>query len=257
MRIVPARNGWVWLLAGLALFRKSPAMWLLLVFVFWMAVALLGQIPYLGPLVSAALFPAFTVSFMAMCAALDRGEALRPSHLLSGFRRHPQTLLLLGLLYLISIGAILAVASLADGGALLQSLLTGSKPSAEAILDGSVSRASLLTAIASVPVTMAFWFAPVLAAWNGMGAIKAIFYSFFAGWRNWRAFLVYGAALGLVSVAFLMLLTAVVITTGGKVEALDALVLMFMFLFLPILFASIYASYSDIFPGNGVPGEPG
>jgi hypothetical protein len=257
MRIVPARSGWVWLLKGLALFRKSPAMWLLLVFSFWMTVALLGQIPYLGPLVSTVLLPAFTVSFMAMCAALERGEALRPAHLLSGFRGHPETLLLLGALYLMSIGAVLAVASLADGGALLQSVFTGNNPPTEAVLDGSVSRALLLTVVASAPVMMAFWFAPILAAWNGMGAVKALFYSFFAGWRNWRAFLVYSAALGLISIAFLMLFAAVVITTGGKVETLDVLVLVFMFVFLPTLFASIYVSYRDIFPENRVPEDLG
>ena len=32
MRVVPAKNGWRWLVRGFALFRKSPAMWLLLVF---------------------------------------------------------------------------------------------------------------------------------------------------------------------------------------------------------------------------------
>src|SRR6266550_934268 len=77
MRVVPARNGWSWLVRGFALFRKSPPMWLFLVFTYWIAVALLGQIRYLGPATSTVLLPAFSVSFMIMCAVLERGGLLR------------------------------------------------------------------------------------------------------------------------------------------------------------------------------------
>jgi len=34
----------------------------------------------------------------------------------------------------------------------------------------------------------------VLAAWNRIGAVQSLFYSFFAVCGNWRAFVVYGAA---------------------------------------------------------------
>lgn len=254
MRIVPARNGWLWLIKGFALFRKSPAVWLLLVLAYWIAMALLGQIQYAGLVLSTVLLPAFSVSFMVMCATLDRGGVLRPAHLLSGFHERLSTLILLGVLYLLSIGAVLAVASAADGGALLRWLLTGDEPPPEAIRDGSVSRALLLTAVASAPVMMAFWFAPILAAWNGMGAVKALFYSFFAGWRNWRAFLVYGATLA--GVAFLLLFAVIVIGTRGAAETLRFLAPTFTLLSLPTVFASFYASYRDIFPENRVPEEP-
>ncbi len=54
-------------------------MWLFLVFTYYIAVALLGQIAYLGPAASTVLLPAFSVSFMVMCAVLDRGGLLRPA----------------------------------------------------------------------------------------------------------------------------------------------------------------------------------
>ena len=57
---------------------------------------------------------------------------------------------------------------------------------------------------------MAFWFAPVLAAWQHMGAAKSLFFSFFAGWRNWRAFIVYGATLSAVFVFIALALQLVV-----------------------------------------------
>src|SRR2546430_872702 len=86
MRVVPAKNGWSWLVRGFALFRKSPPMWLFLVFTYWISATLLGQIRYVGPAASTVLLPAFFVSFMVMCAVLDRGGLLRSSLLFLGFR---------------------------------------------------------------------------------------------------------------------------------------------------------------------------
>ena len=248
MRVVPAKNGWFWLLKGFALFRKSPVMWLFLVFTYWIAVALLGQIRYLGLATSTVLLPAFSVSFMAMCAVLERGEMLRPALLFSGFRNELPTLIVLGVLYLLSIVVVLGIASLADAGALLQWVFYGQEPPQEGLRDGSVTRALVFAA--------AFWFAPVLAAWNRMGAAQSLFYSFFAVWRNWRAFVVYGAALALAGLAFITAVTAAAIATSGQVEVLRFLGLIFTMLTLPTLFASFYASYRDIFPQDPVPADP-
>src|SRR5713226_5404330 len=198
MRVVPAKNGWFWLLKGFAFFRQSPVMWLFLVFTYWIAVALLGQIRYLGLATSTVLLPAFSVSFMAMCAALERGEMLRPALLFSGFRNELPTLIALGVLYLLSI------------------------------------------------VT-------VLAAWNRMGAAQSLFYSFFAVWRNWRAFFVYAA---LVLTAVFLATGAAATMTGGEIQTLRFLSLILTLLTLPTVFASFYASYRDIFPHDPVPADP-
>lgn len=261
MRTVPAKNGWLWFQRGFALFRKSPAMWLFLVFTYWIAVTLLGQIRYIG-LAATLLLPAFSVSFMVMCAVLDRGGLLQPALLLSGFRHRPLTLIALGALYLLAIVVVLGIASVADSGVLLRWVLSGEEPSLEASRDGSVTRALLLAALASAPVLMAFWFAPVLAAWNRMGAAQSLFYSFFSVWRNWRAFFVYGAVLGLALAGFLTVITLAAIVTRGEVQALRFVVLMFMLFMLPTVFASFYASYRDIFPDRSGPvdrstGQPG
>ena len=55
----------------------------------------------------------------------------------------------------------------------------------------------ILLVLAS-PLLMAFWFAPLLTAWNGVGAGKSLFFSFVASWRNWRAFAMYGLTLAVV-----------------------------------------------------------
>jgi hypothetical protein len=256
MRIVAAKNGWTWLVRGFALFRKNPPMWLFLVFTYWLAVALLGQIRFLGPAASTVLLPAFSVSFMVMCAVLERGGMLRPMLLISGFRHGPSTLIVLGVLYLLSILGVLGIASLADAGALLLWILSGREPAEEALADGSVSLAMLIASLAATPVLMAFWFAPVLAAWNRIGAAQSLFYSFFAVWRNWRAFLVYGAALFLAGALLMAAVTVLAVLLRGRPEVLRSFALVFSLLTLPTLFASFYASYRDIFPENAVPAEP-
>jgi hypothetical protein len=254
MRTVPARNGWLWLLKGFALFRKNPVMWMFLTFTYWIAVTLLGQVRYVGPAASTVLLPAFSVSFMVMCAVLDRGGVLQPALLVSGFRQRPATLAALGAGYLAAIVATLAVSSLADSGALLKWVLSGAHPSTEALSDGSVSLALLLAALASAPVLMAFWFAPVLAAWDRMGAVQSLFYSFFSVWRNWRAFFVYGAVLALVIAGFLLLVTIAAILFRGQLQTLAFIAQLFVLSMLPAVFGSCYASYRDIFPDKPGPG---
>src|SRR5260221_10157957 len=106
---------------------------------------------------------------------------------------------------------VLGAASVADAGELMQWVLSGQEPSVEALRDGSVSGAMLVAPLAATPVLMAFWFAPVLAAWNRIGAVQSLFYSFFAVLRNWRACLVYWAGpvlgwAGVVIVSALMVL---------------------------------------------------
>jgi len=256
MRIVPARNGWSWLVRGFALFRKNPAMWLFLVFSYWLAVALLGQIRYLGPAASTVLLPAFSVSFMVMCAVLEHGGMLRPALLISGFRSGRSTLIVLGVLYLLSIIAVLGLSSIADAGALLLWVLSGREPPEAALTDGSVSLAMLIASAGAAPVLMAFWFAPVLAAWNRIGAVQSLFYSFFAVWRNWRAFLVYGSALFFAGALFMTAVTVLAVLMQGKIQVLRSFALIFTLLTLPTLFASFYASYRDVFPENAVPAEP-
>jgi hypothetical protein len=256
MRIVAAKNGWTWLVRGFALFRRNPPMWLFLVFTYWLAVALLGQVRYVGPAASTVLLPAFSVSFMVMCAVLERGGMLRPALLISGFSSGPSTLILLGVLYLLSMIGVLAIASLADAGALLFWVLSGREPAEEAMLDGSVFLAMLVASLAATPVLMAFWFAPVLAAWSRAGVLQSLFYSFFAVWRNWRAFLVYGAALFAAGGALMTAVAVLATLMQGRVDLLRSFALILSLLTLPTLFASFYASYRDIFPENAVPAGP-
>jgi len=99
---------------------------------------------------------------------------------------------------------------------------------------------------------LGFWFAPVLAAWHAISAPKALFFSLFACWMNWRAFLAYGvAAAGLTLVLPFVALSAIALLVQdvGRASVMS-LVFPFLIVLLPTLFASFYASYRDIFRGD-------
>jgi len=253
MRVVPAKNGWSWLVKGFDLFRKNPPMWLFLVFAYSLALAVLHKVRYLGPSIALMLLPVFSVSFMFICAVLERGGALRPALLISGFRSARPTLMVLGLLYLIATAAVLGLASLADAGALMMWFLQDQPPSLETFYDPTFARGALIASLAVTPVMMAFWFAPVLAAWNRIGAAQSLFYSFFAVWRNWRAFLVYCTVVTLTGSTILMCVGLLALLMQAEPNLAQSLALVLTF---PTLFASFYASYRDVFPENTVPDAP-
>ena len=101
------------------------------------------------------------------------------------------------------------------------------------------------------PLMMAYWYAPVLTAWHGCTPAKALFFSFFASMRNWRAFLAYGASLvvfaGLVPGLLLGLLSSLVPDSGSFFAALLSVPLLLVL--APTLFASFYVSYREVFVG--------
>ena len=107
------------------------------------------------------------------------------------------------------------------------------------------------------PLLMAFWFAPLLTAWDGIGAGKSLFFSFIASWRNWRAFCIYGLALGLVGAALpgLILIIAGLISPVLVNVLSIALRMLLIFVLAPTMVASVYLSYRDVFEAPPVADE--
>jgi hypothetical protein len=250
MNAVPAGRGWNWVLTGFALFRKSPVMWAFLVFSYIMLMQLLGMIPVLGWFAATVLIPAFSASFMTVSRELDRGKKIGFALLFSGFRSNLPALLRQGGLYLASALAILALSALVDGGPLLRLMALGAKPPASAFEDGSLAAAAALAGTLYLPVLAAFWFAPALSAWRDLPALQALFYSLFAALRNWRAFLAYGIAVGLLGLvcSFVLFVLTLLLLGENAQKAPMLVVLPVMLTYVPIVFGSFYASYRDIFP---------
>ncbi len=262
-RIAPVMRGARWLGEGFALFRVSPLGWLALVFAYWLLMTLVSVMPLVGVVVASVLVPPFSVGFMAASRAAASGGNPEMSNLFAGFRERVATQLALGAVYTSALALLLAGTALADGGALARWMLAGDRPD-ETMLQSDAFVGAMLTAVMLyLPVMMMFWFAPVLAAWHGVSAPKALFYSFFACLMNWRAFLAYGAVTALVTVAlpFVVLSAMMMASSGGAKISVMALLFPFLILLLPTLFASFYISYRDIFgavpdasPGEAQPG---
>ncbi|MCL4798043.1 MAG: hypothetical protein KJ025_00540 [Burkholderiales bacterium] len=263
MKVVPSHHGWRWLARGWTLFTASPFMWLTMIFAYWLLVGFVGLVPVVGAAAAVVLIPVFSVSFMAMCRALERRRPLEPGLLFAGFRANLPALLTLGGIYLVASAAILAASATVDDGHLMRWMLAGTAVPQEAFADGSVLNAALLALALYLPVLAAFWFAPVLAAWDAMPAAKALFYSFFAVLANWRAFLVYGmvvAAVGTIVPGIAVAFVGAALQASPEVRTVvPAFVLMFFIGLMPTLFASFYASYRDVFPPappDAAPPEP-
>ena len=244
---LPASRGLRWLIEGLAIFRKKPALLTFLVLGYWLSMGVVSAIPYLGQMVSFILIPAFSVSLMNACRIIDQDEELPPQVLFSGFHRNLQTLLTLGIVYIAASVIILGLSSLFDGGLLFRMLVLGEDPTREALAETSVFISAQLAIVLLIPVVMAFWFAPVLAAWHDMPTGKTLFFSLVACARNWRAFLVYSLAVGVIGI-FIPRLISALLGTGEAAGALPTLfTVMVSLILLPTLYASFYISYRDIF----------
>lgn len=267
MRIVPTLHGWLWIRDAIRIFAKKPILWMLLVMLYWLALSLVSLIPLLGIIVGLMAIPAFSASFMAAAREIEQGRTPGPQILASGFQPNRRSMVSLGGLYFAGCAAVLAITSFFDDGALLNAL-RGRQASAE--IDRSVAIASICYA----PVMLAFWFAPALVAWNNQSAGKALFFSFVAASRNWRAMLFYGVMLAAMAVlvAAIMVMSVRVFGSGmvegaaakpdGKVAALGLFMTPVILALSAILFASWYASFRDVFstaaepPAAALPPEP-
>lgn len=246
---LPTKRGWRWLADGFRIFRKSPLLLGVIVVGYWILMAVVNAIPLLGPIAATLCIPAFSVSLMNVCRDVEHERPIAPLHLFSGFRRNLRPLLALGALYLGGVLAILGVSALADGGALMQMMISGKPPGEELLAGGSFLVATQIALLLLTPLMMAYWYAPVLAAWHDLPVGKALFFSFIACLRNWRAIFAYAVAL-MVFGALLPGLALGLLASLMPQSASFFTALFFMPLLLvlaPTLFASFYVSYRDVF----------
>ena len=72
-RLLPARHGALWLLAGLRLFRRNPALLGTLTLGYVFLVAAINFLPYVGPFLLPLALPALVVVIANGCRAIERG----------------------------------------------------------------------------------------------------------------------------------------------------------------------------------------
>jgi len=249
-RRLPARHGILWLLAGFALFRRHPPLVTAITFGYLLTVIVVNLIPKIGPFLLPLLLPTLTVMLGNGCRVIARGQRFTSETLIAGISAQRTGLARLGGLHLVG-SSLLVLGGFALGEPIN---ISDGIDSAEAMeLIGDLAVILLLAS----PLLMAFWFAPLLTAWDGVGAGKSLFFSFIASWRNWRAFTMYGLALVLVGAVLpgLILVIAGLISEALLTILSIALRMLLIFVLAPIMVASVYLSYRDVFEPPATPDE--
>jgi hypothetical protein len=134
-------------------------------------------------------------------------------------------------IYLVGQVLIFGIAMLIGGETMRDLLIAGRRVDENELQEVmSSSLSALLVALTlSIPLMMAAWFAPLLVIFRNLPPLEAMRLSFYACVKNIVAFQIYAF--------FLVVLTAIAAFPYG----------LGLFVLVPTLFASIYASYQDIF----------
>lgn len=246
---LPAAAGWQWILGGFTIFRRNPLMMGMLVVSYWFTVLFLNIVPVIGVVVASLAIPGLSVGLMQAARNLERGQPIGLQTLYGSLKENARTLIALGALYLACTLGILGLSALVDGGDFLKFMLSSSRAERAAVEDADFILPALFITLLMTPVLMAYWFAPVLAAWHRLSVGRSLFFSFVACWMNWRPFLAYG--IGLVLFAGIVpgvVLGLLLLLFPGAASFITALVTIPMVLVVaPTIFASFYACYRDIF----------
>lgn len=265
-RRLPAARGAFWLFEGFRLFRRNPPLITALTLVYLLVVQLLtGVLPGIGPILLPLLLPVMTLIVANGCRLVDLNRKPDKASLLHGVAGNFPAMLRLGGLQLFGAVLVILLSMLLNGGndPFSAPLTLPSPHDAPNMGEGAVNGAAAAEAAAqaallgklmevlllATPLIVAFWFAPFLVGWDRVGPVKSLFFSTVASLRNWRAMFMFSAA----GIAVAGILPGFILILIGQISgmalsaAFIALRMILVFLVAPVLTASIYVSYRDIF----------
>ena len=244
MSDVPASAGWLWVKQGFALFRKRPGQLIVLFSSYMFVMIGLGIIPIVGQLLPLFAAPTFSMVFMTACAQIEQSGRLNPLQLRASFASPvSRRLFTLGGLYLLGAGIATAVSYLIDGGIFMQLMMGKKSAETTAGQSASVLGTMLVLAIAYIPL---FWYAAPLIVWQKMSVGKAIFYSFFTVFREFKTFLVYFLAWLAIGALLPSLMAGMLTLVIGKGLAMLLMFLVTIVLTV-VMYCSFYATYVGVF----------
>ena len=259
VRTLPASAVWTWLREALSLYWRQPFAFTALVILYTMALMLLSNVPIIGLPMAAVLVPFGTIGLTLAGRIADKGAMPLPALLLEGFRAGPQRapLLRLGFLHAAMVLVLVLVAS-----AFAMDELRNWKVADGQLDPTSVSQnipwdAVTVSLVLYAPVLMLTWFAPQLVAWHRQPVGKALFFSFFACWRNKWPFLVLGLVLMAVSLGVGYLATELLRALGLSPQMTSMLFAPVAMIMTSITYATQYPIYRAIIePRTETPSGP-
>ena len=235
-RKVPAAHGWLWIKQAFELFRKSPLIWMVLTAIGVVGMAAISYIPLIGGPLSTILMPLLMAGFMLGARDLDRGEELELAHLFAGLQHNAQELVALGGINLVGQFLSLGAMMLVGGGSLASLIMSGQEINDPAVLTQALAGAGLALLVGALLFSlllMAMQFAPMLVIFGQMKPIAALKASLQAFLRNWLPLTVYS----------LLLLPFAIIASAPMMLG--------WLLLMPVVIASMYVIYIDLFPPQG------
>jgi hypothetical protein len=227
--------GVIWIKEGWRLFMLAPVPWTgmtALVFLVLMAASL---VPVIGIVAVHVLSPFIVAGYMAASRGGSAGDPISFIYLAAGWRENRHSLLVIGATYMLATLLIFQLVKFLTGGDMQALLIQAQNPAAMTPEQAELMLATALPAMGLgtllfAPLLMATWFAPGLALFEGFPAGRAMWWSLWVCWVNWRPILVYSLILGLAG------MVALLIPFG-----------LGLLVFLPWTLTSTYAAYQDIF----------
>lgn len=230
-RSVAVANGWMWITDAWELLKGQKGVWIGLILIFVGIIFVLSFIPFIGPLALNLISPILIGGIMLGCEAVRKGELMTVGHLFAGFSKNAGRLAGVGAFIILGYIAILAILAAIFGIAIMGMFTGGmnNNPAAIAAMGVNIALAVLVMLALSIPLYMAVWFSYPLIVLNDFTVGQALKTSFFVCLKNFMPFLIYGIA------AFLLAIVASIPVFLGWL------------LLGPVLLASIYTGYRDIY----------
>ena len=229
---------------GLRLFGRHPFSLLGSVAAGLMIVWVPSLVPYVGPAVGAVLAPIASLGLIAACRAAEAGRIPGVAIYADGLqdRDTRRQLLMLGAINAVLVLLLMAIVQVTG---MDQAISIVTQPNQEPKVEANPALLALRIAL-SAPLLMAMWLAPPLVGWQHLPALKAMFYSFFACWRNrWPLLTFLGGVLSASLVVTVALAAIVdVLVTDRTLEAL--LIAPVSLALLAIVQGGIFRMYTQI-----------
>ena len=249
-----ARQGMVWLAQAYAMFKQQRLAWVVLLLGYYLVLVILRAIPVLGPYAMTVMKPVFAVGLLAAAWTQERGSPPKLSQLFQGFRANLWALVPIGIFFVVGITIAVFASSLVDGGKLLDFLSVGGSMTEEqlanALAGGSLQIGMLFSALLSIPILLATWWAPALVVFQDAGPGAALLASLRAALANWKPLSIYALGVffyGGVVPGLLIGGIALVVPQPAAQILVIALLLPYSLFFAATLHISDYVSYRDVF----------
>lgn len=265
VRTVAATQGWRWIGDGLRLFGRQPFALAALGAFYLLLVLFPATVPLLGPALAGVIAPFASFGMMQACREADSGKTPTPAAFMLALRNNPprREMLRLGVIHagiLLVVGTAMALAGVDDAVRILpgdgiNAGLPAGVAGTAAAGDGSGPAFAIngpmlaLQLVIFLPLEMAMWFAPVFVGWHGVPAGKAMFFSFFACWRNRWALLLYTASTVLLCSAGAMTIARLASALIASDEVLSFLAAPLLLIGVGLVLTTLYPIYRSIVIG--------